>query len=107
MGEGEEDEVGVGGREDSKQQPGGFFSLVRGNNLTLNDYIQMMNSGYREEEEEAVVNDVEMNDYKYYQIYNGGGRDDSLASSNDSADQGMKKEEQENLFQDILINVNR
>jgi hypothetical protein len=39
---------------------------VRGNNLTLNDYIQMMNSGYREEEEEAVINDVEMNDYKYY-----------------------------------------
>jgi hypothetical protein len=66
----------------------------------------MMNSGYREEEEEAVINDVEMNDYKYYQIYNGG-RDDSLASSNDSEDQGMRKEDQENLFQDILINVNQ
>ena len=53
--------------------------------MTLNDYIQMMNSGYREEEEETNVNDIEMNDYKYYQIYNGG-RDDSLASSNDSDD---------------------
>jgi len=54
----------------------------------------MMNCGFRDDEEEnAPVNDIEMNDYKYYQIYNGGGRDDSLASSNDSADQGMNKEE--------------
>ena len=71
--------------EEEEASDGAFFSLVKGNNLTLNDYIQMMNSGYREEEEEAVINDVEMNDYKYYQIYNGG-RDDSLASSNDSDD---------------------
>jgi hypothetical protein len=48
----------------------------------------MMNSGFREDDDDngGPVNDIEMNDYKYYQIYNGGGRDDSLASSNDSAD---------------------
>lgn len=85
----EEEEAKVGG--------GGFLSLVRGNNLTLNDYLQMMNTGLYNEFDEGEENDNEIEEYKNRRLGEG---DENM--SEDSADQCMNREEQENLFQDIL-----
>ena len=43
---------------------GGFLSVVRGNNLTLNDYIQMMNTGLYNDTEENDDNDTEIEEFK-------------------------------------------
>jgi hypothetical protein len=80
--------------EEIKAAGGGFLSLVKGNNLTLNDYLQMMNTGLYNEYEETEENDTEIEEYK--NRINGSGDDGDL--SDDSADQFMNKEEQENLF---------
>ena len=83
--------------EEGKVGGGGFLGLVRGNNLTLNDYLQMMNTGLYNEFDEGEENDMEIEEYKNRRLGEG---DENL--SEDSADQCMNREEQENLFQDIL-----
>jgi len=83
--------------EEAKVGGGGFLSLVRGNNLTLNDYLQMMNTGLYNEFDEGEENDNEIEEYKNRRLGEG---DENM--SEDSADQCMNREEQENLFQDIL-----
>jgi len=40
------------------------LSVVRGNNLTLNDYIQMMNTGLYNDTEENDDNDTEIEEFK-------------------------------------------
>ena len=83
--------------EEAKVGGGGFLSLVRGNNLTLNDYLQMMNTGLYNEFDEGEENDNEIEEYKNRRLGEG---DENM--SEDSGDQCMNREEQENLFQDIL-----
>jgi hypothetical protein len=52
--------------EEDQKASGGFLSLVRGNNLTLNDYIQMMNTGMYNDLDETEDNDAEIEEYKHY-----------------------------------------
>lgn len=61
---------------------GGFLALVRGNNLTLNDYLQMMNSGLNDDLDED-ENDPDIEEYKNAQNRNSGNTDNL---SDDSAD---------------------
>lgn len=69
------------GEEEAKVGGGGFLSLVRGNNLTLNDYLQMMNTGLYNEFDEGEENDTEIEEYKNRRL---GEADDN--ASEDSAD---------------------
>jgi hypothetical protein len=80
--------------DDYNATSGGFLSLVKGNNLTLNDYLQMMNTGLYNDFDDCEENDTEIEEYK-----NRNQRDeDDGYLSEESADQCMNKEEQENLF---------
>jgi len=69
------------GQEEAKVGGGGFLALVRGNNLTLNDYLQMMNTGLYNEFDEGEENDTEIEEYKNRQV---GEAEDNV--SEDSAD---------------------
>jgi hypothetical protein len=76
-GEGPPEEV----EEEAKVGGGGFLSLVRGNNLTLNDYLQMMNTGLYNEFDDGEENDTEIEEYKNRKL---GVAEDDI--SEDSAD---------------------
>lgn len=51
-------------QDEEEETGGGFLSVVRGNNLTLNDYIQMMNTGLYNDTEENDDADTEIEEYK-------------------------------------------
>lgn len=80
------------------QEETGFLSLVKGNNLTLNDYILMMNNGLYNDFGEEDDNDPDIDEYRAAQKRDLSGNSDTSLSDADSADQYMNKEEQENLF---------
>ena len=69
------------GEEEAKVGGGGFLSLVRGNNLTLNDYLQMMSTGLYNEFDDGEDNDIEIEEYKNRKL---GEAEDDM--SEDSAD---------------------